>query len=133
MPQDQEIDLFGYYSLADEVPKAFANIDMLHLSTVDERKGKMVKVPLYGFIRLRQRARVDYYLVKPILEGNQFTFSTKAIKGVSYQFNGTFLKLGNFPETRPEGEIVLKGRLIKMRYGKKVAESDVSFDYSAGG
>jgi len=131
--QNQETDLSGYYTLDGKITKAFADISELFLATGDVRGGKFVKVPLYGFIRLATRAKMDFYLVKPTLTGKNFTFTTKKIKGVSYEFSGTFTKLGNFPDIRPEEAGLLKEHLVKLLNDNKVAEIDASFTYSAGG
>src|SRR5438093_2688119 len=52
-----KVDVFGYYSLAGRVPPALGGIDHLHLSTIRIRHGKVVNVPLWGFIRLKARGR----------------------------------------------------------------------------
>ena len=125
----QKVDVFGYYFPQTKLPAAFAEIDHLHLSTIDSNARP---APLNGFIRPKRRAGKDYKLVRPRLVNKSLTFTTQAIGGISYSFTGAFSKLGNFPVDRPEGEAVLKGRLIKMRNGKKIAETAVSFTYTGG-
>ena len=125
----QKVDVFGYYFPQGKLPAAFAEISHLHLSTIDENANP---APLNGFIRPKRKAAKDYKLVSPKLEGKQLTFTTQAIGGVSYSFDGAFTKLGDFPTDRPEGEVILKGRLTKMLNGKKVAETNVSFTYTGG-
>jgi hypothetical protein len=125
----QKIDVFGYYSPQGKLPAAFAEIDILLLSTIDNQGNP---APLNGFIRPKRKSAKDYRLVNPKLEDKNLTFKTQAVRGISYSFAGAFTKLGNFPVDRPEGEVLLKGHLIKMRNGKKVAETDVSFTYSGG-
>lgn len=124
-----KVDVFGYYFPQGKLPAAFAEIDHLHLSTID---ANAKPAPLNGFIRPKRRAAKDYNLVSPKLEGKNLTFTTRAIGGVSYSFDGAFVKLGDFPTDRPEGEVILKGHLIKMKNGNKVAEADVSFTYTGG-
>lgn len=130
------VDLTGYYFLAgDKIPPAFADIDHLHLSTVDDRGGELLYVPLHGFIRMKPQGgapAVDYRLVAPTLKGKAFTFTTKPVDGVSYRFAGNFLKVGSFPRRRPEGEVVLQGLLTKLQGDQKVAEGDVKLTYSGG-
>jgi hypothetical protein len=123
------VDVFGYYFPQNKLPGAFSEIDHLHLSTIDSNAAP---APLNGFIRPKRRAAKDYKLVSPKLDGKNLTFTTQAVRGISYSFTGAFTKLGNFPADRPEGEVVLKGRLIKMQNGKKVAETAVSFTYTGG-
>jgi hypothetical protein len=136
-PPAPRIDLFGYYYLhEEETPKGFQDIDHLHLSTIDMKGEEMVEVPLHGWIRLKKKGKapaLDFPLIAPTLKDQAFSFTTKAVGGVSYRFAGRFTKLGNFPEERPEDEVVLKGRLTKLQGGKPVAESEVGFRYTGGG
>jgi hypothetical protein len=128
-----KVDLFGYYFL--EAPKGFPEIDHLHLSTIDVRKGEMVEVPLHGWIRGKAKGKAlpeDFPLVNPVRSGRDFSFTTKAMGGVSYRFKGRFLKLGNFPEERPEAEVVLRGRLARVQDGKVKVESEIGFSYTGG-
>jgi hypothetical protein len=134
----QTVDLFGYYMFDGNAPAGFKDIDHLHLSTIDEKNGKMVTVPLYGFIRMKARMQgknkamaVDHHLVDLKLEGKKLSFATKPEGGVSYRFAGTFSKLGNFPEEPPQG-VILQGHLTRMQGEKKAAEADVRFVYEAG-
>ena len=95
----------------------------------------MVDVPLHGAIRLKANGKgpaVDFPLVAPALKGKAFAFTTQEVEGISYRFAGNFVKLGNFPEERPEDEVILKGHLTKLQGGKTVAESDVGFRYTGG-
>ncbi|HEY0321618.1 MAG TPA: hypothetical protein VGC66_11715 [Pyrinomonadaceae bacterium] len=124
-----KVDVFGYYFPQGKLPAAFSEIDHLMLSTIDINARP---APLNGFIRPKARAGKDYKLVKPTMNGMNLSFTTQAIKGVSYKFVGAFTKLGDFPTDRPEGEVLLKGRLTKMLNGKKVAETNVSFTYTGG-
>jgi hypothetical protein len=133
-PPAPNTDLFGYYLFDGKAPAGFADIDHLHLSTIDEKNGEMVTVPLYGFIRMKPKGKalaVDHPLVDLKLEGKKLSFRTKTERGVSYRFAGTFVKLGNFPEEHPEG-VVLGGHLTKMQGEKKAAEAEVRFTYEAG-
>ena len=130
----QTIDLFGYYMFDGDAPAGFKDIDHLHLSTIDEKNGEMVTVPLYGFIRMKAKGEamaVDHHLVDLKLNGKKLAFATKPEGGVSYRFAGTFSKLGNFPEEPPQG-VILQGHLTRMQGEKKAAEADVRFVYEAG-
>jgi hypothetical protein len=133
------VDVFGYYYLREnEAPKGFQDISELYLSTVDYRDGKEVRVPLNGFIRLKPKkgkgaeSAVDFPLVAPTRKDRSLVFTTREVGGVSYRFAGTFVKLGNFPEERPEDEVILKGHLTRLQGGKVVAEGDVGFRYTGG-
>jgi hypothetical protein len=134
-----KVDVFGYYYLPEgKAPKGFQDISELHLSTLDYKDGKELTVPLYGWIRLKPKKvngkeiAVDFPLVSPTRKERSLTFTTKEVGGVSYRFAGAFTRLGNFPEERPEGEVILKGRLIKLQGVKVAAEGDVGFHYTGG-
>lgn len=134
-----KVDVFGYYYLPEgKAPKGFQDISELHLSTFDYKDGKELTVPLYGWIRLKPKVvkgkevAVDFPLVTPTRKERSLTFTTREVGGVSYRFAGAFTRLGNFPEERPEGEVILKGRLTKLQGGKVAAESDAGFHYTGG-
>jgi hypothetical protein len=131
-----KVDLFGYYYFHEgEAPKGFQDIDHLNLSTIDMKGDEMVDVPLHGAIRLKAKGTgpaVDFPLIAPVLKGKAFTFTTQEVGGIAYRFAGNFVKLGNFPDERPEDEVILKGHLTKLQGGKTVAESDVGFRYTGG-
>ena len=131
-----KVDLFGYYYFhEDEAPKGFQDIDHLHLSTIEMKGEEMVEVPLHGWLRLKEEEDApaeDFPLIAPTLKDRAFSFTTKTVDGISYRFAGRFVKLGNFPEERPEDEIVLKGHLTKLQGGKPVAQAEVGFRYTGG-
>ena len=126
--QSTKTDIFGYYFL-EKPPKAFANISEINLGG---DVGLKDKPPFYGLIRMTNKKAKDFLLLKPTLNGNDLTFSTKSVGGISYTFKGTFTRLGNFPEERPESEVLLKGLLTKLKGKTKIAEANVSFSYTAG-
>jgi hypothetical protein len=121
-------DITSAYYFVDQPPKGFEDVDWIALFAVDAN-GR--RVPLNGFIRLRDRHRgrfVNFFLTNPTLRGQAISFSTKAISGISYTFKGQFLKLENLEDN----EIVLKGLLRKLRNGRKVAEFETRYSYFAG-
>ncbi len=127
-------DPFGYYILDDTTPLAdwAKPIDHLHLSTFDMKGDEMVTVPLYGFIRMKPDAGgTDFKLVSPRIEGLHLTFTTEAIKGVSYAFEGDFQQPGEMPVVVPQG-IALQGTLRRIENGSPAGEMAASFLYSAG-
>lgn len=129
--EEEQGDVTGAYFPDDVLPDEFSEIDHLSLATIDAQGNP---APLNGFIRPRQRAAKDYKLVDPKLEGKKLTFSTSTIGGIGYSFTGTFEKLDDFSaQPPPADEVVLKGTLTKTSDGEEVAETQVSFTYSAGG
>ena len=64
---------------------------------------------------------------------NNFTFTTVALKGVSYSFSGRFLKGGIYASGILDDETpVLEGTLTKFRNGQKQAEAKLKFVYFGG-
>ena len=121
-------DISGAYYFVDKPPEGFKDVDWIALFAVDA-SGR--KVPLNGFIRLKDRHRgrfVNFLLTNPNLRGHAITFSTKVVRGINYTFKGQFLKLENLENN----EIVLKGLLTKIRNGRKVAEFETRYSYFAG-
>jgi len=128
---EKTVDVTGAYFVQGKVPPEFSEIEYLTLANIDENAKPS---PLNGFIRPKRRSAKDYRLVNPKLSGNSLTFETDAVSGLSYGFDGTFLKMGNFPVNPPEwDEIVLQGTLKKMRGSNVIAETKVALTYSAGG
>jgi hypothetical protein len=129
----QESDIHGFFIIKGKAPKEFSDIDHLNLGGSGEY-GAGAKPPYYGQIRLKIRARTDFKLLKPNMNGNNFSFKTKTVGGVSYEFGGTFSRL-DFTEVdkQPAGEeVVLSGTLKKMKAGKMVAQSKVNFRWELG-
>jgi hypothetical protein len=126
--QTDKVDIFGYYTI-EKPTKAFADISEIHLAG---GYGEQQSPPFYGLIRLKNKKSKDFRLLKPALNGKNFTFTTRTVGGISYKFVGTFTKLGNFPELRPDGEIVLTGKLTKLKGKTKLAEANIILSYFAG-
>ena len=124
-------DVTGAYFAVGTLPSAFAEIEHLSLATIDENGNP---APLNGFIRPRRRSASDYRLANPTLNGNDLNFTTAAVNGISYRFTGRFEMMRDFAANPPESDaVVLRGTLTKLERGEVVAETPVSFTYSAGG
>jgi len=64
---------------------------------------------------------------------DNFTFTTVALKNVSYSFSGRFLKGGNFAAAALNDEVpVMEGTLTRYRNGEKQAEAKLKFVYFGG-
>ena len=64
---------------------------------------------------------------------DNFTFTTVTRRGVSYSFDGKFLKGGVYASGILDPDTpVLEGTLRKFRGGKKVAEANLKFVYFGG-
>jgi hypothetical protein len=124
-------DVTGPYFPTNPLPAEFAELDHLLLATIDDNGEP---APLNGFLRPKKARANDYVLVKPALSGRNLTFTTTAVAGVHYTFNGAFTRLDHFAANAPAyDEVVLSGTLTKMRDGNSVATTPVSFAYQAGG
>ena len=126
------VDVFGYYFLEGDLPAWAREIDQVHLSTVDFRQGRLVDVPLWGLVRMKGKRRPDYRIPSARLEGRRLSFTTQAVGGVSCAFEGEFTRLGNFPADPPQ-DIVLQGRLQRLKGGRTVDEMPARFRYEPGG
>lgn len=120
----------AYFAMAD-LPAEFAELEHLSLATIDENAAP---APLNGFLRPKDRDAKDYALISPKLEGRSLAFTTAAVDGVHYEFNGAFDVAGNFAAEPPSYETaVLTGTLTKHRDGRSIASTPVRFRYEAGG
>ena len=117
-------DIFGYYFIQGRVPAAFADIGEIHLAG---DYGAQQNPPVHGLIRPKKGK--DFPVNKPVLNGKNISFTTKTVGGVSYQFEGAFVK---FPNNAARRETVLQGVLRKFRGKTKIAEASVKFRYEAG-
>jgi hypothetical protein len=63
----------------------------------------------------------------------RLTFKTVALRGLSYEFTGHFLKGGVFVEADLDDKTpVLEGLLIKYKAGKRVSSATLKFIYFGG-
>lgn len=125
------IDASGTFSIHGKAPQAFANIEVLEIGGNDEY-GWKASPPFYGFIRLNDKAKTDYKLLKPTIDDKSIKFKTRALAGVSYEFEGTFSQL-DFAEKDLRNQVVLSGTLKKLVAGKVTAEAKLDFDFTPGG
>lgn len=127
-------DAFGYYLFEDpdSLPAWAQSIDHLHLSNIELKGEEIVKVPLEGFIRMKEEAGGRDFHLQPVrLEGQALSFKTQEIDGISYDFEGTFLVSGELPTQAPQGT-VLKGRLRRLERGSPAGELEARFSYTPG-
>ena len=130
-PSEPLLDPTGAYFAMTELPAEFAELEHLSLATIDDNAAP---APLNGFLRPKDRNARDYALISPKLDGKSLTFTTAAVDGVHYEFNGAFEVVGNFAADPPSYETaVLTGTLTKLRNGKTIASTPVEFRYEAGG
>lgn len=120
-------DIHGYFFFKGWVPLAFQNIDHLNLDIPGSGTPTY-----YGQIRLKAPASTDYKLLPPTLNGKHLIFKTKTVGGIRYEFDG-YLTRTNFDDPQPtENEVVLRGTLKKIRYGRVVASRYVRYTWFLG-
>lgn len=129
-PVKSEFDPEGYYYIADETLKGFEDFENFSLinknyeSENPDEYGKLIAPK--GAVTTKK----EYKFVRVGIGGGQIQFETERVKGISYSFSGYFTETGNFLDLESEAvEKVLKGRLIKKRQGKTIAERDASFGW----
>lgn len=125
-------DISGAFFPVGTLESDFAEIEHLYIGTLDDNGNA---APLNGFLRPKRRQAKDYKILNPKLNGNDLTFTTESVGGVSYKFTGRFVVMDNFAENPPPTDrVVLKGELQKFQDGgAPIAGTDVRFTYSAGG
>ena len=130
--QTNEVKIYGYFFIADKVPAAFKDIEVMDIEFPPYVDTAKHAAPDYGRISLKGRRALDFPLLKPTLDGKNLSFKTKAVRGVSYEFSGT-LNRTNFDEPQPGAEeIVLSGTLKKLSAGKEIAASQVTYRWELG-
>jgi hypothetical protein len=131
---EYEFDAGNDYYIIGKLPKAFRDFENLSIVTRDyentseENNYEGVPIPPRGFFL----AKKEFDFTRINIANRQIVFETEAKKGVSYQFVGEFTDEEAIESKDKDGYeyteyAVLKGRLKKMRDGKKIAESEVKF------
>ncbi|MGI8640639.1 MAG: hypothetical protein ACR2MG_11935 [Pyrinomonadaceae bacterium] len=127
-----EFDGTGDYYIIGDLPKGFEDFEDLNITTRDyenaseENDYQGTIIPPEGFILTKK----EYKFTRINIADKQLAFETETKKGISYKFVGKFTDEANYEED--EEYVVLEGRLIKMRDGKKIAESKIRFGIMDG-
>ena len=126
---EYEFDAGGDYYIIGELPKGFKDFDTLSITTKnyenvsEENNWEGFSIPPEGYVFTKR----EFKFVRIKIADKQIAFKTETKKGISYKFVGKFIdeeeiKLGEYSDYA-----VIKGSIIKMRDGKKIAESKVKF------
>ncbi len=121
----QRFDADGYYFVQGRAPKGFENIERI---TVFLNAKKSDRMPVSG---LNTKRGPVFRFADQQVTGKVFTFTTAAVRGTSYRFDGHFLR--SDPTEGDADEPVLEGVLSKYAGGRKIAETTLRFTYSTGG
>jgi hypothetical protein len=127
----------GDYYIIGDLPKGFKDFDLLTITTYgnasSENGSEGVPFPPEGHVWTKKKFDFD----EIDINGKQISFETETKKGVSYKFAGRFIDEEEIIHKTANGDeypeyVVLKGRLVKMRDGKKIAESKVKMGVFLG-
>lgn len=123
-------DVFGYFFIKGKAPAEFQDVSFINLGGEGEY-GAGANPPFYGELA-KESKKGSYKLMKPEISGNNIKFKTEAVKGVSYEFDGT-LKRKDLAENQPNpDDVVMTGTLKKIENGAASAESKLDFIWSVG-
>ncbi|HKO96588.1 MAG TPA: hypothetical protein VJU86_06340 [Pyrinomonadaceae bacterium] len=126
----REFRPYGYFSLIGKPPKGFESFDTIqYWKKSQEQSGPDISERLSG-VNL-SGGRVYRYASVSVNRKN-FGFTTKKIRGVSFSFQGRFLRTDFLEEGFDMDRPVVEGKLRKYLNGKKVAEANVRLSYFAG-
>ena len=142
-----EFDIDGFYGIVGEQPNGFKDYDVtgklpkgfedfgeIGITTLsyenasEENAYEGTPIPPEGYVWTDK----EYKFAKINVNNKYISFKTQTIKGVSYEFSGKFLEKAPF-WTLDEQKPVLEGRFVKLKKGKKIAESNVKFVWYQGG
>jgi hypothetical protein len=131
MPQDT--DFFdpngGEFIISDDrKPAGFEDFREMYLLTredIQDKKSAVVKPN--GAV---ESWKHQLFAMRNIFfDGKRWSFETAAIGGVSYKFDGKFIKIKRYADGAMDSQDVLKGRLIKFVGGKESASADLIFSF----
>lgn len=125
----------GDYFIIDDRPKGFKDFEQLTIQDRDwdEKAGKVMPIKPRGIV-IAEDDLIDLSRVK--ITGKRVSLATEKHRAISYRFEGEFIdeidelkdENGDFYKTH----VYLKGRLTKLKDGKKIAEANVRFTIGHG-
>jgi hypothetical protein len=121
---------YGYYSLVGKAPKGFENFDTIQYWRRDqEQRGPDISERTAG---VNVSGGVVYRYATISVTRQRFVFTTGKVRGVSYSFNGRFIRTDFVNQELDFNKPVLTGILVKYRNGRRVATANVTLNYFAG-
>jgi hypothetical protein len=117
-----EFDATGDYYIVGDLTKGFEDFEEMSIITKDYSTESLeytngIPIPPEGYVLAKKK----YKFSRINIANKEIAFETETKKGISYKF------VGGFFDDTDEDFAILKGRLTKMRDGKKIAESKVRF------
>lgn len=134
-----DYDLTGVFYGAHEFPLAFDNVRRIDLTTADYRVNPdslVTRTPTapWGYLV----TDLDVYKLSSVdLGSGRLSFTTETHLGMSYQFTGRLLAVGDYPirgysQYYVGKTVMVEGRIVRMLFGFKIAESEVRFTKGFG-
>jgi len=122
-------DFEGLFEIQGKAPRGLEGFKGIAISTVNFTSKGAVPVKPSGNVR----AGVVYKMAQIAINGENLSFETVSLRGVSYQFAGK-LSIENTenPNDTSASASSLKGHLTKSLNGKKVAEAEVELESVEG-
>lgn len=112
----------GYYVISGTALRGFENLESVPIYIGGNTKSAN------GYIETKAGRTFKFTAISVSRE--KITFTTQAIRGTSYKFEGTFLT--DKPTKVPADEVVLEGTLVKLQTGKQIASADIRLNYFPG-
>ncbi len=123
---EAKFDPFGGYAVLGKVPPELNEFDSFQLDLTDKQK-REGKLKIAGYLSA-QKGQLNFHFKVIGLTLETLTFTTEMENGISFRFEGRFLKKGAFSRFSTRVP-VLEGMLVKLNQGNKVAESKLRFFY----
>jgi hypothetical protein len=124
----------GAYVFDGKPPAGFAELTALELPGVRLKlgaDGSIVSVSTDPHAMVDVKGGRQFKSRRVTITGDQITFETETVRGISYQFTGRFYK--HQVDKGALLDATLKGRLTKFVKGVKVAEAPLSLYEAVGG
>ncbi|MDT4966577.1 MAG: hypothetical protein QOJ64_1314 [Acidobacteriota bacterium] len=121
------VNFEGLFEPLGKTPKGFEGLKSISLTTVNFTENGAVPIKPHGDVR----AGGVYKMSRIAINGENLTFETLAVRGVSYSFTGK-LTFENADTPNDPAASLLKGNLSKSLNGKKVAEAELELESVEG-
>ncbi|MFN2530504.1 MAG: hypothetical protein ABR555_04315 [Pyrinomonadaceae bacterium] len=122
----KKFDPDGEFLLIGKPAKSFENVSSIVLLRL---KGTYLNARSGVYLTSNYLQRFS----RATVTEQKFSFETIVRRGVTYIFDGHFLRGGVFAELSLDlDKAMLKGHLTKLVNGHKVAETDIEFSYFGG-
>jgi hypothetical protein len=121
-----------YYVLGEKYPKGLNDFQAFGLFRKETAGGK---VKLDGWVMSdREDPNDSTVTMKSLrLDGKHLTFTAQTHKGITFKFDGRFLRSGDFKPYFNKPVPIVEGMVRKLRKGRTLAEAKMRFTCGVGG